>query len=75
MDATGAAVDFLVDEKVWTESSGNIASSLYEATYKREALIRKIEDDGREQELYEAMQAAWDGVEEKLKIQRKKRYE
>lgn len=75
MDATGAAVDFLVDEKVWAESSGRIASTLYEATYRREELIRKIEDDGKEPELYQAMQAAWDGIESKLKVERKPRYE
>jgi hypothetical protein len=48
---------------------------LYEATYRREELIRKIEDDGKEPELYEAMQAAWDGIENKLKVERKPRYE
>lgn len=76
MDATGAAVDFLVTEKAWTkDSGGRITSSLYEATYHREALIRKIEDDGKEQELYEAMQAAWEEIETELKVERKKRYE
>ena len=75
MDATGAAVDFLVDEKVWSNSGGRVASTLYEATYHREELIRKIEEDGKEPELYEAMQAAWDGVESELKIHRKQRYE
>ena len=75
MDATGAAVDFLVLEKKWAASSGRITSTLYDKTYSREDLIRKIEDDGREQELFEAMQACWDDIESQLTVTRKKRYE
>lgn len=75
MDATGAAVDFMIDEKYWDAPSGRIACPLYDATYYREELIRKIEEDGKETELYEAMQVAWDDIESKLKVERKRRYE
>jgi hypothetical protein len=75
IDATGAAVDFLVTEKAWTADNGRITSTLYDKTYNREQLIRKIEDDGREQELFEAMQACWDSIESQLTVTRKKRYE
>jgi RecA/RadA recombinase len=75
VDATGAAVDFLLKEKAWTTSSGRISCPFYETTHYREELIRKIEDDGREQELFEAMQACWDSIESQLTVTRKKRYE
>lgn len=74
MDATGAAVDFLVEEKYWDMDGSRIQSPMYEATYYREELIRKIEDDNREDELYGYMQAAWDDIESKLKVERKPRY-
>ena len=75
MDATGAAVDFLLEEKVWALDGSRIVCPFYEATYYREDLIQKIESDGKETELYEAMQAAWDEIESKLEVHRKKRYE
>jgi RecA/RadA recombinase len=75
IDATGAAVDFLVTEKAWAADNGRITSTLYDKTYNREQLIRKIEDDGREQELFAAMQACWDSIESQLTVTRKKRYE
>jgi len=75
MDATGAAIDFLVEEKAWEAPGGRIASPFYETTHFREELIRKIEDDGKESELYDAMQAAWNDIEAKLKVERKRRYE
>ena len=75
MDAVGAAVDFLLEEKVWTISGGRIVCPLYDKGYYREDLIRKIEDDNRETELYDAMQVAWDDVESQLTITRKSRYQ
>jgi RecA/RadA recombinase len=75
MDATGAAVDFLLAEKAWSASSGRITCPFYETTHYREELIRKIEDDGREQELFTAMQECWDSIEAQLTVTRKKRYE
>lgn len=75
MDAVGAAVDYLVLEKAWAVAGGRIASSLYDKAYYREELISKIEDDNREVELYDAMQACWDAVEETLSVSRKKRWE
>jgi RecA/RadA recombinase len=75
LDATGAAVDFLVDEKVWAAPSGRISCPFYETTHFREELIRKIEADGLESNLYDAMQKAWDDIESQLRIERKSRYE
>lgn len=74
MDAVGAAVRFLLDEDVWKVSGGRIVCPLYEKTYYQEDLINRIEEDNREQELYEIMQKAWDDIEQKLTITRKQRY-
>lgn len=75
MDSVGAAVDYLVDEKHWTVSGGRIVNTLYDKSYYREELIRKIEDDGRETELYDEMQKCWETVESALTTTRKKRWE
>lgn len=75
MDALGAAVDFLVEEKVWTVSGGRITTNLYDKGYYREELIRKVEEDSKENELYETLQRCWDNIEHALKVERKRRYE
>jgi hypothetical protein len=75
MDAVGAAVDFLIDEKEWTVSGGRVVSTMYEKSYYREELIRMIENDNREDELYQVMQDAWNTIEEQLTITRKNRYQ
>jgi len=75
MDAVGAAVDYLIAEKAWTNTNGRInCAPFYEEKYTREVLIRKIEDDNREVELYDTMQACWDDIETKLTVTRKPRW-
>jgi hypothetical protein len=48
---------------------------MYEKSYYREELIRMIENDNREDELYQVMQDAWNTIEEQLTITRKNRYQ
>jgi recA bacterial DNA recombination protein len=75
MDAVGAAVDYLIAEKAWTNTNGRInCAPFYEEKYTREVLIRKIEDDNKEVELYDTMQACWDDIETKLTVTRKPRW-
>jgi hypothetical protein len=77
MDALGAAIDFLVDEKEWaTSGNGRIKCPLYpDNQFLREELIHRIEDDNREEEVYDLMQACWDNIEAKLTVKRKSRWE
>jgi RecA/RadA recombinase len=74
IDALGAAVDYLIEENAWTVSGGRIVSDLYDKSYHREVLVSKIEEDNRETELFDKMQAVWDDIENAIRIERKKRY-
>jgi RecA/RadA recombinase len=75
IDSLGTTVDYLLEEKHWVTSGGRINCPLFEKTYYREELIGKIEDEGREDEVYQEMQACWDGIEEACRINRKPRFE
>lgn len=75
IDSVGTAVEFLIEEKAWAATGGRIACPMYpDKAYYKEALIQKIEADGREDELYSAMQDCWDSIEEQLKVERKSKY-
>jgi recombination protein RecA len=76
IDDVGSCVDFLVDEVGFWEKKGNTIQATglnLEAT--REKLIREIETQGLEKDLREMVGKAWLDREEKIKLDRKKRYE
>lgn len=73
---TGASLDWLVAEKYIPKSKdGRISFPGYDATYYREDLIRKIEDDGKEPELRALLEESWSDLEAQMKMPRKSRYE
>lgn len=74
MDAVGASIRFMIEEKFWSVKAGRVECPLYDKTYYMEDLVEKIESDNREEELYQAMQTAWDEIEAQLTITRKQRY-
>ncbi len=74
-DDLGGCVDFLVEEKVWTESAKKInTKGFVPNSMKREALVAYIENKGLEKKLKLLVRDTWNEIEEKSSIKRKKRY-
>ena len=76
VDDIGACVDFLVSEKRWSKSNtGIIDATGLRTSATRTKLIQKIEDDDLVEALHKITQDEWNNIEEKLKLDRKPRYE
>lgn len=77
IDDLGSCIDFLVTEKVWIKQKGKtlIDAKDFEVKMTREKLIAYIEENDLESDLQEIVGEAWNSIEEKCSISRKKRYE
>lgn len=75
IDDIGGCIDFLVSEKHWTESNGSLTASEFNFKGKRSRLIREIEEGDKEIQLRQLVGDVWAGIESKLQLQRKPRYE
>ncbi len=77
IDDVGSMVDYLVDEGQWERDGDTITVSglgkEFDAT--REALIRRIESEGWEQDVRDLVAMAWDRIEAACVVERKARYE
>jgi len=77
IDDVGSIIDWLTSEnsnKYWKKTSGRIKAKELDMEYKRDKLIRAIEEDGLEVDLRKVAQKAWDRVEEGLRLNRKRKY-
>ena len=77
IDDLGSMVDYLLDEKIWKSTDKGIVTVTGlgpEFTGRRDAIIKRIEDDGLEDDLKAIVQSTWDEIEEALKVKRKSRY-
>ena len=76
IDDIGGCVDWLVEEKVWEESSGVITTIGIgpPMELRREALVRAIQEHGLEQDLKELVGAKWEGIERACEVRRLSRY-
>jgi LAGLIDADG DNA endonuclease family protein len=76
IDDVGSCVDFLVDEGHWKEKGKKIqASEFTEDWISKENLIQHIETEEQERELRKIVETVWNGIEDGLKTNRKRRYE
>lgn len=76
VDDIGACIDFLVDEGRWPKTGSGIIDAhelRTQATCVK--LIRKIEEDDLVKALHKVTEDEWKRTEEKLKLNRKPRYE
>jgi RecA/RadA recombinase len=79
IDNVGGCVDYLIAEGIWKKVKGAdkvLVSGLgpeWEANY--EGVIRKIEEDGMEQDLVELVEDTWNEIEDACKVSRRFRYE
>ena len=75
----GGCVDYLVSEGYWKKSkSGSMEIKGLGPTFSvsgREQLIRRIEEEGSEQDLRELVGVVWEEVEQACMVDRKNRYE
>jgi hypothetical protein len=74
VDDLGSCVDFLTEQKVWAKSKQTIKASHFSWEGTRENIIRRIERANNEDELFQLVGEAWTEKEDKLKIDRKRRY-
>jgi hypothetical protein len=83
IDNTGTSIHWLVEEKHWPSSKGEEGSKddnlkIKAPEFKWEGsidgLARKIEKEGREDELKVIVKGVWDEIEEACSIDRKNRY-
>lgn len=78
IDDLGSCVDYLIEEGVWVNKSGNIAvTEIVEepTTMKKASLIKFIEAEGLEDDVRILVNKTWNDVEAACSMGRKKRYE
>lgn len=79
IDDLGASVEFLITGKHWQGSTvfgqGKVDAPEFEFKGSKDSLIKKIEDENREEELNSLTEELWHKLEEKVQVHRKSRYE
>lgn len=76
IDDIGSCVDYCVEWKHWPKTdAGIITADAFGFVGKREALIKKIEDEGLQIELRKVTAEVWATVEEACRLKRRPRYE
>lgn len=74
-DDIGGCIDYLIEEGHWRGTELTVTAPEYEFKGSKEKLIRKIEEEGLEQDLRLMVAEIWEEIEEKCRVQRKFRYE
>ena len=77
IDDLGSLVEWMIDEKQWKKSGQKVVVEGLGPTFEcaQESLIRKIGDDGMEDDLRGLVTDAWEEIEKGCEIKRKPRYE
>lgn len=76
VDDTGGCVRFLMEREHWKKKTGGIINATdLGLQMKEEELIRHIEDNNLERKMRQVVSSVWTEIENKCKVERKKRYE
>lgn len=75
IDDVGSCIDFLVSEKHWAKRDSKIKAPEFDFVGTKQALIRKIEEEGMERDLQDLVGVTWNEIEEACQLKRKRRYE
>lgn len=75
IDDIGGCVHWLIEEGHWKGSEGKVSAGDFDYKGKTEGLIKHIEKNNLEKELYGIVQQVWDEIEEACSLTRKKRYQ
>ena len=74
VDNLQSCIFFLIEQKVWKKEKQTIHSNDLCLPCTISKLIKEIEDNNLEQEVFNATQDAWTAREDSLKLNRKKKY-
>lgn len=74
-DDVGACVEYLIKEGHWKEYKGVVDAPEMGHHCKREELIQKIEEAGKEEELRKVVASVWQEIDSACSVIRKRRYE
>lgn len=74
IDDIGSCVDYLIDEKVWTQKSGIVNAKQWGLKGRKEKIIKYIENNNKELKLKNLVTQVWKEIEDACKIERKKKY-
>ena len=80
IDEVGSMVEYLVAFGAWKENKGKVTTSIRDdngevLVLTRDEIISYVEENGIEAKLRELTQRCWDNVEERIRVDRKPRYE
>jgi RecA/RadA recombinase len=76
VDDISANIEWLLEHKIWTGSRSAIFTKGFcNTTLGKQQLIEWIEEKRKETKLRKVMQQAWDGIEDALHIDRRRRFE
>jgi hypothetical protein len=77
VDSVGGTLEWLIEEKVIAKEKGKQSLSIpaLNLTGTFEKIVRTIEEEEREAELYEFAQQSWNEILQAVAVQRKRRYE
>jgi RecA/RadA recombinase len=74
IDDIGGMVDYLVEERHWKKSKGNIRAPEFDFKGQRDKLIQHIEEEDSVPELKALVKRTWNEIEDAVSIERKRRY-
>lgn len=77
IDDVGGMIDYLISEGVWKKSGSSVEVVGLGPSFdvaSKEKLIKKIEDDGLEDDLRELVTSTWQDIEKACEVERKARY-
>jgi recombination protein RecA len=75
VDSIGSCINFLLEEKHWKKSGSNIDATEFNLVSSYKKIIDHIENNSLEKELDSIVNKVWNEIEEKIKLNRKSRYE
>lgn len=74
IDDIESCLDFLVTNKYWVKPKQTITATELNVEMTQPKLIQYIEEKGKEKILFKAVQSCWNELEEKLKLNRKRKF-
>ena len=75
IDTVGGTLDWLIEEKIIAKDKQSICIPAMDLKGTYEKLVRTIEEQEREEELYTFAQQSWNDILQAVAVQRKRRYE
>lgn len=75
MDDIGSCIEYLTEEKVWSEAKGKVVAPEFDFEGTIEKLAQKIDVEGTEKEIRMLVSETWDEIQNACRVQRKSKYD